>query len=315
MKLYCDSCEEACCADCINTGPHQGPTHLIIPLAEAYQSKLASLQEMLNSSLVHKRDALMQQMRVVEGRLGEVKAASSAIERETKRDVEGILDRLKGQESVKSAALRRELDDLRRDVDQITMITRNIVERRSMNAMEFLSRYREMYDTCSRLNSKAIRALPDVRTDDFERESYKRHLMLQAYEKMTEVLAVKDQMIWNLLKEKNSLLEGQAEAEKETETETADSISVAEAAITTTRLPEPLVAHAELEQWVRLSDSLAGELRQWQQVCYFCNLGMSPAAVNCACPANQNHAASESGPGGPPLSHIGTGRHYFVPAK
>ena len=82
--------------------------HFVLSLTSAFRTKLGSLQNLVNGPLLAKRDALLTQQAVVQGRIDEVKAATAAIERETKHACEEVVERLRSTERFKLSLLLRD---------------------------------------------------------------------------------------------------------------------------------------------------------------------------------------------------------------
>ena len=101
----------------------------------------------------------------------------------------------------------------------------------------------------------------DVYPNDLPRELAERKLLIEHYEEQRRLLKFKDDVIWKLsseLKKKYDFY--QDEFDKETRN--------------------------EMEEWARLVDKYAEELKKFDMVCAFCGQHMSDLTINQDCPEN-----------------------------
>ena len=103
------------------------------------------------------------------------------------------------------------------------------------------SRYLEMCAEAERIANKPFKTSIDVRADDFDREMVDRANLANQVEDAHEAAAVKDQMVWMLLRER--------EEYKEKEKLYADEINNISAE-----------SAKEIEEWVRLTDNFREKL-------------------------------------------------------
>ena len=209
---------------------------------------------MLQMNLLSKKEHLLQQMRFVRARAEEVQSVRRAIERETLADTESILHRLRGAEALKLSLLKHDMDQLQHDVDEIDGFASTLkadslngvgkggdVINNSAIPVSTRSRYLEMCAEAERIANKPFKTSIDVRADDFDRETVDRANLANQVEDAHEAAAVKDQMVWMLLRER--------EEYKEKEKLYADEINNISAE-----------SAKEIEEWVRLTDNFREKL-------------------------------------------------------
>ena len=209
---------------------------------------------MLQMNLLSKKEHLLQQMRFVRARAEEVQSVRRAIERETLADTESILHRLRGAEALKLSLLKHDMDQLQHDVDEIDGFASTLkadslngvgkggdVINNSAIPVSTRSRYLEMCAEAERIANKPFKTSIDVRADDFDREMVDRANLANQVEDAHEAAAVKDQMVWMLLRER--------EEYKEKEKLYADEINNISAE-----------SAKEIEEWVRLTDNFREKL-------------------------------------------------------
>ena len=193
----------------------------------------------------------MQQMRFVRARAEEVQSVRRAIERETLADAEAIIHRLRGAESLKLSLLKHDMDQLQHDLDEIdgfaAIMKRdsNTAKSGTMNAdgsaLSTRSRYLEMCAEAERIANKNFKTTIDVQADDFDREVVERINLATQVEAAKEAAAVKDQMVWMLLQEREQLKKTEQKYSEEVEKLSQESSK-------------------EIEEWVRLTDSFREKL-------------------------------------------------------
>jgi hypothetical protein len=188
------------------------------------------------ASLLGKREALAHTLARVQARAGDVAGAREAIERETLADAEATLHRLRASESAKQAVLGRDAETLAGDMAAIDRFYAALTSFQphaassaesagaaelsaamsgmglgpgSMlhmydpaTALEFMRAYPELCAEADRLTGKAIKGEIDVSADDFERETASRLDTVGRYAGVVDLVAAKDRIILQLLKER-----------------------------------------------------------------------------------------------------------------
>jgi len=240
--------------------------HAVTTLKEAYQARLAKLQEQLAVMLLPKRERLIQMASSIRSRIDEVQSARLAVERETVMDCEAILERLRSSESVKLATLNQSSTEVDAEVEAIDRLTQHIdgvrfgyfvnggvgdgIGRHETPA-GMLSLIQNYPDFVRSLERSASRALPrEPITDeeevaaltDFPREVKKRTDALAREERYEEALEVKDRMLWEVIQGHKDL-EEKLEKEKALCKEYSD----------------------EMGSWLELTDRLSREVNQLRE--------------------------------------------------
>jgi len=227
--------------------------------ASSINPMAATELHMLQMNLLSKKEHLLQQMRFVRARAEEVQSVRRAIERETLADTEAILHRLRGAEALKLSLLKHDMDQLQHDVDEIDgfakMVKADSINNGGSNGsnsnnnnssnsgmpMSTRSKYLEMCAEAERIANKPFKTSIDVRADDFDRETVDRANLATQVEAANEAAAVKDQMVWMLLREREEYRE-----KEKLYAEEINNISKESA--------------KEIEEWVTLTDNFREKL-------------------------------------------------------
>jgi hypothetical protein len=197
--------------------------HSVTTLKEAYQARVAKLQEQLAVMLLPKRERAIQMASVIRSRIDEVQSARLAVERETVMDCEAILDRLRSSESVKLATLNQSSTEIDAEVEAIDRLTQHIdgvrfgyhvsggfgvgVGRHDTPSgmLSFIQNYPDFVRSVERSASRALPREPIADEEeiaaltDFKRETKERTDALAREERYDEALAVKDRMLWEVI--------------------------------------------------------------------------------------------------------------------
>ena len=181
--------------------------HVVLNLIDAYRTKIGSLQNAVNGPLLARRDQLVHQAARMQARMDEVAAVKATIERETRANCEEILERLRSTEALKLTLLKRYQDDLNRDIHAVQGFVNEVTQSTQTDSMlGFLRSHQALTDACHRMVNKPLRTQTmEVSADDFEHEARAYSDLANRYKALSKLLAVKDQMIWQLLHERNQL--------------------------------------------------------------------------------------------------------------
>jgi len=210
-----------------------------IALAQAFQTRMAALSSVA-ASLLGKREAVTHALTRVQARMGEVSAARNTIENETVADTEAILHKLRSAEAAKLAVLQADADALSTDVAAIDNFYTALQSYQpatapgegvaggagtgaggggaasalagaipasydTRQALEFMRVYPELCAEADRLAAKSVKSEVDVRADDFERETAVRLGVVSRFNALVELVAAKDRIILQMLKEREGL--------------------------------------------------------------------------------------------------------------
>ena len=181
--------------------------HVVLNLIDAYRTKIGSLQNAVNGPLLARRDQLVHQAARMQARMDEVAAVKATIERETRANCEEILERLRSTEALKLTLLKRYQDDLNRDIHAVQGFVNEVTQSTQTDSMlGFLRSHQALTDACHRMVNKPLRTQTmEVSADDFEHEARAYSDLANRYKALSKLLALKDQMIWQLLHERNQL--------------------------------------------------------------------------------------------------------------
>lgn len=180
------------------------PEHL-----EAYAANCKrTLHYTVNGTLLAKRDHILHRIGCLHGKKQEVFHIKGIVEREVHSEAQEVLERLKAAESMKLRRLQREEDELHRHAEAIQLLAAEIENAAAAargDATEFIGRYRALYDACDALARRPLPEPIDVEANDFEREARLYASATKERDALSQLLLLKDNMIWNLVEERNKL--------------------------------------------------------------------------------------------------------------
>jgi hypothetical protein len=216
---------------------HSAMGHTVVPLADAYNRRYHRLQSLVSARLLPKRDHLRRLGRQLQTASQEVEQARRGIERETMTDTEKILERLRTVESLRQSAIAHQWNTLTADLEAIERVIRHIelshtqtstvhdnvrIVNPSLAAgetepsasitpataarmIELIQQYADLSTTVDKLASKPVSIQVEFPTDDFPRETAQRLEVIGRCERYSHALAVKDQMLWTVIKVRAAL--------------------------------------------------------------------------------------------------------------
>lgn len=197
-----------------------------------------------------------------------MKTLKGVIEKDIRNEYGAIMERLRSAEGVKMAVLQHDIAEVQKDItriDEILMAMEDIAaggsqQQQTMGMMMgsmsqmgnqgpdlvgFLHRYRQLNENIEYAVTKQFKVEIDVMPNDLPRELAERRVLLEHYEEQRKLLKFKDDVIWKLSQElKKKYDYYQDEFDKET--------------------------RHEMNEWARLVDRYAGELKKYELVCSFC---------------------------------------------
>ncbi len=120
---------------------------------------MAKLSQIINSSLLMKRDNLVAQIHRVDYRMEEIKFVRTVIERDARAEYGGIIARLKSAEGMKLAILQHEMAELQKDIDRINDIISqfNILTVNKVEVVNFLLRARILNENIEYISAKPFK--------------------------------------------------------------------------------------------------------------------------------------------------------------
>ncbi|RYG96589.1 hypothetical protein EON65_54180, partial [archaeon] len=105
---------------------HISMGHVVKPLVEAYTSRYEHLRSTLTNKLYPKREYLLNLKKQLQHTSVELSERRKAIERETLKDTENILERLKGVESLRQSNLEHHMISLDEQLSKIERIVQRV---------------------------------------------------------------------------------------------------------------------------------------------------------------------------------------------
>lgn len=222
--------------------PQAALGHTIVPLHEAYNRRLSRLQALVSSRLMPAREQLLQFRRRLMSCSEEVKAAKNSVSRETESDAEAILERLRSAEALKQATLTQRVNHVAAEINALDKIaqkvagvaalgdtsgysTRHVHEYESTGKMiELIQSYSDLCGAVEKAANKPHDANVGVLANDFPHETAERLEVVRRADRYEKALAIKDQIIWNLMQE-NGRMEEKAAAEAALSAEYANEMS------------------------------------------------------------------------------------------
>ena len=242
----------------------------------------------IHGSVVPKRAQLIAQIVRLDHRIDEVKTVKNVIEKDIRNEYGAIMERLRSAEGVKQAVLQHDIAEVQKDItriDEILMTMEEIAtggqpmgqqQQVAPDITAFLHRYRQLSDNIEYAVTKQFKVEIDVFPNDLPRELAERRVLLEHYEEQRKLLRFKDDVIWKLSQElKKKYDYFQDEFDKET--------------------------RHEMNEWARLVDRYAGELKKYEMVCAYCGQHLADTNINSECTDNamaiKNNTNSRSGYG------------------
>jgi palmitoyltransferase len=295
LILYCESCEEPICDQCSTLGPHNNQLHRINNIEGAFRSRAVATHQVISGSMIGKRDQLIGQVHRIDHRLEEIKHVKNVIERDIRGEFGGMIERLKGSEGIKLAVLQHEISHLQRDVDKINDIV-NVVNEltgEKGDPIDFLLRSRHLTETIEFTVAKPFKTTIDVVPYDLPRELGEQREKIDKTKVVQDILAMKDKVIFELIKKY-----------KTEEEKVAAEMNKA--------------AQEEIDEWSKLTDRFASELKRYHMICYYCGCVLDDRNVNNVCeqnnrtqlPANFGFTIET-----PAREWHGTRRHFYSQPK
>mmetsp|Transcript_709 Transcript_709/g.1747 ORF Transcript_709/g.1747 Transcript_709/m.1747 type:complete len:435 (-) Transcript_709:1555-2859(-) len=237
---------------------HVATGHTVVPIMDAYSKRHSRLCALLSRRLMPRREQLMNIMRRVRSRVEEVRAKRTAIERTTMQDVETMIERLRSAEALKLSTLGSQLSDVQAEIEAIDRITEQVEGARSaggvgagiadfgggsgadtgpLSSLDIIQMFPELCSAIDKPSSRPVGNMVDVTAEDLPTEVAERLEVLRRADKYEEALALKDAMLWELMQEREGLLDKQ-EKNGETLKQFED----------------------EMANWLALSDKMAEEI-------------------------------------------------------
>ncbi len=173
-----------------------------------------TLHYAVHGTLLAKRDRLLHDLGRLRAKALEIASVKAAASREVASVAHEATQRLDAAESLLQTRVRREADELSRQVEEINALAAEVDEAvdesaEDENAMsaEFIGRFRAMYDKCDRLARRPPPAPADADPAAFEKEAKALTNASAERDALKRILEAKDAMIWRLVEERRALAE------------------------------------------------------------------------------------------------------------
>jgi Ca2+-binding EF-hand superfamily protein len=267
--------------------------HRAVDLNSAYKAAISELSYALSSGLLSKRDLLLAQVHRISHRMDEISYVRNVIEKDIKTEFGGIVDRLKNAEGKKVAVIQNEMSHLQADIEKIDAGVAEY-DRIHGDKVEFLLRSRSLREDIEGLLLKSFKREIDQTPYDLPRELKELRERLDKKKMGTELLKMKDEIIWRLFNEKKVREEDSVVKFNQTVSE-------------------------EIASWAKLTDKYSEETKKYQLICYFCAEPMNGTNINKNCKVNEKKALPEGFTGftigKPEPEFVGNIRHFFARPK
>lgn len=173
-----------------------------------YSKQLTTVQGLMNGPVALVRKRVLSVIEALETNAGRIRAARATIERDTRNDADGIIERLRAAERAKLAVLQSEMARAAVVLAQVQDLTADVAragapqdpaERRALAAALPV-----LADRASRVSALHVDDPPTVDHTDLPTETAQRRTRLARSSALERVVAVKDALCWSLLRERGA---------------------------------------------------------------------------------------------------------------
>ena len=245
---------------------HVATGQIVSPLPEAYSKRLGRLSALAASTLAPRRSYLSQLRHLVLQRSDEIAATAKSILKETSADAAGVVERLAAAERDRQATLQQQLSEVEAELEGVDRLVERITRgceapssgmRKGGNADDggngngnknvlgmvgFIQLYPELSSAIERVSNRYVNGSVSEVGDDLPREMAERNEVVRKCDKYEQALSVKDQMIWNMLKDKEKW-EEKLQEERDMNKEYAQ----------------------EMSEWLALTNSMSEEINRLRE--------------------------------------------------
>ncbi len=290
LILYCDTCNEPICNECQIIGPHNTNYHRILNLQDAYNKRMSYINSQ-RPLLLNKLNELNSYNTFINNLFEKVTTAKKNIEREVRKDYTALTERIKDIEGKRDTILSYEANQFQNQQNKILDIMnyiKDVQDSKNTELISFLLQYRNVINSINKILEKPIKEKIDLSiTENYPNDLEERHRILEDYKRIKNELVKRDESLWKILKEKK---------DKERE----NIIKAKEK------------SQNDIEEWVKLSDRYAQELKKYEVVCSFCGQYLDGKIVNLDCEANEKFYLNFYFTKNEPReSFINSKRHFF----
>ena len=313
LRYYCESCDEPICNLCQKQGPHNTSVHHVCSLFEVYRRRLNGVKERIEKELVSKQTKIESVMLNIDSMIKATKENANSILRGINCEYDISEDTLNKCEGKKLAMLNYNAASIQKDIiaieDILSFINTDYIDTNgdarsqmaSMNSnrssneekdyLSFLLKHKALSEKIDAMVASLCptftrKEIDDMMTWPVELNDAKKKL--ENFEKIKTLMKIKDDIVWNLLTTPYE--------EKATE---LDEIK--------------MKTQKEIEEWSKLSDKYANELKKYNLVCAYCGCYLDNIKINdkCSCNSSKIFTNKKYTTEVPHSSVNGTGRHWF----
>ena len=313
LRYYCESCDEPVCNLCQQQGPHNTSLHHVCSLFEVYRRRLNGVKERIEKNLVSKQAKIESVMLNIDSMIKTTKENASNILRGINSEYDISEDTLNKCEGKKLAMLNYNAASIQKEIiaieDILSFINTDYIDTNggaraqmaSMNSnrssneekdyLSFLLKHRALSEKIDAMIASSCPTFTKKEIDEmmtWPAELNDAKKKLENYEKIKTLMKIKDDIVWNLLTTPYE--------EKAAE---LDEIK--------------MKTQKEIEEWSKLSDKYANELKKYNLVCAYCGCYLDNIKINEKCSSNSSKTFTNKKYTIelPDVNVNGTGRHWF----
>ena len=313
LRYYCESCDEPVCNLCQQQGPHNTSLHHVCNLFEVYRRRLNGVKERIEKNLVSKQAKIESVMLNIDSMIKTTKENASNILRGINSEYDISEDTLNKCEGKKLAMLNYNAASIQKEIiaieDILSFINTDYIDTNgdaraqmaSMNSnrssneekdyLSFLLKHKALSEKIDAMIASSCPTFTKKEIDEmmtWPAELNDAKKKLENYEKIKTLMKIKDDIVWNLLTTPYE--------EKAAE---LDEIK--------------MKTQKEIEEWSKLSDKYANELKKYNLVCAYCGCYLDNIKINEKCSSNSSKTFTNKKYTIelPDVNVNGTGRHWF----
>ena len=313
LRYYCESCDEPVCNLCQQQGPHNTSLHHVCSLFEVYRRRLNGVKERIEKNLVSKQAKIESVMLNIDSMIKTTKENASNILRGINSEYDISEDTLNKCEGKKLAMLNYNAASIQKEIiaieDILSFINTDYIDTNgdaraqmaSMNSnrssneekdyLSFLLKHKALSEKIDAMIASSCPTFTKKEIDEmmtWPAELNDAKKKLENYEKIKTLMKIKDDIVWNLLTTPYE--------EKAAE---LDEIK--------------MKTQREIEEWSKLSDKYANELKKYNLVCAYCGCYLDNIKINEKCSSNSSKTFTNKKYTIelPDVNVNGTGRHWF----
>ena len=313
LRYYCESCDEPVCNLCQQQGPHNTSLHHVCSLFEVYRRRLNGVKERIEKNLVSKQAKIESVMLNIDSMIKTTKENASNILRGINSEYDISEDTLNKCEGKKLAMLNYNAASIQKEIiaieDILSFINTDYIDTNgdaraqmaSMNSnrssneekdyLSFLLKHKALSEKIDAMIASSCPTFTKKEIDEmmtWPAELNDAKKKLENYEKIKILMKIKDDIVWNLLTTPYE--------EKAAE---LDEIK--------------MKTQKEIEEWSKLSDKYANELKKYNLVCAYCGCYLDNININEKCSSNSSKTFTNTKYTIelPDVNVNGTGRHWF----